>query len=480
MDKVTNKKQALLDNTVIDNLVDRQLIDLLHELPDPDVILRKANIDQEVYKEIMADPHVIGEVRSIRAGLLTFKHEIKAGDDSAAAKKALELCEAMFKKRPDEAMRWPDLSWSIGKAPLVGRRVHHVQWVKEGPYVVPSYIFDISTRSYCFNLDGELLIRTITSPQGEVADEYRWLVTRHMPERENPYGVALLSTCFWPWMFKNGGLKFFVKFCEKFGIPWPVGKYPQGTGDKEIQELVDRLQNMVEDAVAAIPEGVELDLLETKTSGDLPQERLVNLCNREMSKALTSQSLATEIIDGGSRAAADTHAERSQKNEKSDRSLVADTYCQLFAWITEINFGPNVPPPIWVYVDKKELNTSDVSFFTAAAKLIPIKREDIYKRLELSEPTDLDEVVFLGGTNKEEDKTDFAAQFAKSNTEFGAEDQAIADIVEQVKAAIDKGETLDQALDNILQLIPELDKDALNDLISNELELSFGQGMLEG
>lgn len=476
-DKVIDKKSALTDSEVIDNLLDRQLVDLLNELPDPDVILRKAGVDYAVYNEILADAHVIGEVRPLRAGLLGFKYEIKAGDDSAQADKARELCESIFTRQPNAAMRWPDVTWSIGKAPLVGRRVHHVKWQVLNGKLVPEKIFDISTESYAFNADGELLIRTIHSPEGEPPEPYRWLVTRHMPDRQNPYGIALLSCCFWPWMFKNGGMKFFVKFCEKYGVPWPIGKYPQGTDDKGIQELVERLQTMIEDAVAAVPEGVDLQLLESKAGGELPQERLVNLCNREMSKALTSQSLSTEIIDGGSRAAAETHAQRTVENLKADRALVADTYNELFKMITEVNFGPNVEAPTYKYVDKKELNTSDVNYFKQASSLVPIRREDIYKRLELSEPTDGEDVVFTGNQNREKTPGE-QSEFSKAEDEWTEQDIAIEQIINQVKQAIDAGETLDEVLTNIVNSYADIDTEALRNVVTQELEGDFGRGMV--
>ncbi|TAP38767.1 hypothetical protein EYS00_15300, partial [Alteromonas sp. KUL49] len=178
-DKVINKHAALTDSSVIENLLDHQLLDLLNELPDPDVILRKAGIDYDVYNEIMADPHVIGEVRSIRSGLLGLKSEIKAGDDSDSALKAKELCESIFKSPPHASMRWPDLTWSIGKCVLVGRRVHHVKWKVESNQLLPETLFDISHHSFAFNHDGGLLIRTMQNPAGETPEDMRWLVTRH-------------------------------------------------------------------------------------------------------------------------------------------------------------------------------------------------------------------------------------------------------------------------------------------------------------
>lgn len=480
-DKVTNKRTALLDNTVIENLIDRQLINLLNELPDPDIILRKAGIDHLVYNEILADPHIIGEVRSMRSGLLSYKYEITAGDDSAQSAKALELCKQVMKNEPHHTMRWPDLMWSIGKAPLVGRRVHHVKWEVVNRYLMPVEVFDIDPQSFAFAEGGELLIKTMQKPAGDVAEPYRWLVTRHMPDTQNPYGVALLSTCFWPWMFKNGGMKYFVKFCEKYGIPWPVAKYPLGTEQKDIDTLVDRLSAMVEDAVAAIPEDNSIDIIETTASGDLPQERLINLMNREMSKALTSQSLATEINGQGSRAASETHIKRSEVNQKTDRALVADTLNQLFDMITDVNFGVDVPAPRFTYVDKKELNTNDVLFFEKASALVPIKRTDIYERLELSEPADTDDVVFKGNATAVDDNSEESqSSFAKGDEPtWDKEDIAISELVDQVKAAIDKGETLEEALLAVEQLLPEIDSTTLDQLMRNELEIEYGLGMIE-
>jgi len=479
MDKAIDKK-ALLDNKLLENLSDRQWMSVLQELPDPDPILRKANLDQAIYQEILGDPHVLGEVRKIYAALIGFKYEIKAGDESQSAQKSKELCEGLFKKAPHKTMRWPDLFWSMGRAPLTGRRVHHVTWQKEGSYLIPDQIFNISGSGYGFSQDGDLLIHTIDNPQGELAEDYRWLTTRHMPDAENPYGVAILSACFWPWMFKNGGIKFFAKFCEKFGIPWPVTKYPKGSTETDIDELVKRMQAMLEDAVAAIPDDATLELVQANASGTMPQGSLINLMNREMSKALTSQSLATEIVDGGSRAAAETGDKRTEENNKADRALIADTMKQLFEWITLVNFGPNIPPPQFNYVDKKLLNKDDVDWLAAATELVPVATKDIYKRLDLSEPKDGDEVVFKGSEEQEAVPQDaeFSAHFS-SEESWQQEDQVIAGWIDQIKQAIDQGDTLEEALQSIVNLVPDLDIEMLAQITRPQLELEYGKGMLD-
>lgn len=475
------KKKELLDNKIIERLHDDQLVSMIHELPDTDELLRKAGVDQEVYREILQDPHVMGDVRQIYSSLLGFKYEVQAGDENATAQQAQELCQSLFKTRPHRTMRWKDLFWSIGQTPLTGRRVHAINWQEKGGKLIPEQIKDIEGRKYAFNYDGELLIKSNEIPQGEVAPDMRFLTTRHMSTATNPYGLAILSACFWPWMFKNGGLKFFVRFCERFGQPFPVGKYPQGTLEADIDKLVKSLQRLAEDAVAAIPDDSSIDLLEVKTSGQLPQERLVLLMNREMSKALTSQTAASELTDNtGSRAASQTHKERTDQNAKADRELVEDTMNQLFEFITLVNFGENVIPPTFKYVDKKQINKEDVEVIKEAASLVPVKKEDIYKRLNIAEPSETDEVIFLGTANKEAPEKSDKAEFSKGESkDWDDVDQSISDLVEQVKTAVAAGDSLEDALDAVIALVPELDKSILNDLVSQELEVEFGTGMLD-
>ncbi|UGD90289.1 DUF935 domain-containing protein [Escherichia coli] len=48
-------------------------------------------------------------------------------------------------------------------------------------------------------------------------------------------------------------MKFWLRFAEKFGSPWVIGKHPRGANDAEIEKLLDSMEQMVEDAVAAIP-----------------------------------------------------------------------------------------------------------------------------------------------------------------------------------------------------------------------------------
>jgi phage gp29-like protein len=489
---MTTNKKELLDTTLVSQLNDAAFYKLMHELPDPDILLRKAGVDAEIYKDIMQDAHVMGEVRQQYSALLSYKYEIVPGDDSAQANAAKELCESIFKRRPHRTMRWNDLFWSMGKAPLFGRRVHLVNWELNNNQYVPSEIFNIRPSQYSFDFDGNLLINKSGEVKGVEAPENRFLITRHMPDAENPYGMAILSSCFWPWMFKNGGFKFFVKYCERFGLPFPIGKYSEGTSEPDINALLDSLLKLLDEGVAAIPDNQSIELLTSNSSGEMPTERLIVRCNMEMSKAISSQTAASELQkNSGSRAATETHQGRTDKNAMADRELVTDTANQLFEIMTMLNFSEGTAPPKFSYIDKKQLNKDDVEYMDAATKLVPVKRADIYSRLNLTEPQDTDDVVFNPVISKDQsslldpampskDRTSKNfANFAETDKEWRLIDQTISDIVAQVKLAIDSGTTLEQAIDAIIKLMPELDENELNNIVKQELELEFGQGMLE-
>lgn len=208
---------------------------------------------------------------------------------------------------------------------------------------MPAKLLDRPNRRFAYAPDGALRVLTREQPlYGVPAEEAYFLLNRHMPSYDNPYGVALFSSCFWPHLFKTAGFRFTVKFCERVGIPFPVGTYPAGTLDADIQKLNDALESLLEAGWASYQEGGAITLLESKVAGGggkLVQQQLIELCNSEMSKVLSSQTLSTEQPNSGSRAAAETHRGRSADVSQSDREYIAYAYDHLWRLITRFNDG---------------------------------------------------------------------------------------------------------------------------------------------
>jgi phage gp29-like protein len=326
-------------------------------LPNPDPILRKAGKSEEVFDAIQADAHVIGELRLVRADLLRYKHRLNPGGNSRKEKRALELCQAFLDRAPAPGMSWPQTIWNIGAAPFRGQSLHEIVWERSGNELMPSMLLDRPTRRFRYDADGALRVLTRDQPMlGVEAEDAYFLLNRHMPSYDNPYGIALFSSCFWPYTFKHAGWRWFVKFCERVGIPFPIGKYPGGTPEPEIDKLEDALEELIEAGYAALQEGGSIELLESKNAGGagkLAQHQLIEAANAEMSKALSAQTLSTEQTGStGSRAAAEVHRGRSEAVSAGDRDAIAFTLDHLWRLITLFNVGPDVKPPTSEFVDE--------------------------------------------------------------------------------------------------------------------------------
>ena len=93
---VNSVKKLLLGNQIATRHNDPNFYAALQMLPNPDVILRKMGKSQEVYDAIILDAHVIGELRPMRANIITKSWRITPGGDKPEDIKAFELAQKIF------------------------------------------------------------------------------------------------------------------------------------------------------------------------------------------------------------------------------------------------------------------------------------------------------------------------------------------------------------------------------------------------
>jgi phage gp29-like protein len=376
-----------------------------------------------------------------------------------------------------------------------GYSVHEVIWQRQDRFLVPGRVIDRPQRRFQFDHDNRLrLVTRSNMVPGEELGDHKWLLTRHMPSHDNPYGVAVFSACFWPWAFKHSGYRFFTKFVERYGIPTPIGKYPRGTPKDQVTELVNQLAQMIEDTVAAIPDDKSVELLSHKGGEHSVHGAFLNLCNRELSKALTSQTLATEVQDTGSRAVAEVGHEREQAGQESDREMVQATWQELCNWITELNY-PGARPPVWEFYEESEVSQQAAETIGKIVAYAPLKRSEVYERLQFTPPQETDDVIFLGrsqaqpgqpspgaglfnapcpscghvhlhGAGNDADPLDALADQAdeEATAIFERLAQPIRDLMEQY---IEEGKTLEDLRDAIPELYPDISDDELGALLVN-------------
>lgn len=390
----------------------------LSAMPNPDPILRRIGRSATVYASIMADAHVMGDIRSIRGSFRSLDYRVVAGDEQdERAKAARDLCVWWLEHLAPNtvAVDWQEVMWQMCSAIFTGYKIHEVVWNYVGDKLLPVAVKDRANSRFSFDANGNILLLSAEHPQGAAVAAYQFVASRHMADCDNPYGKALLSSCFWPWTFKTGGFKYFVQYCERHGLPWPFARYPQGATAAEIASLERAVAGMLNNGFIVAPVGAELDLINSGSVGAaLPQENLINLCNREMSKALTGQAMVAESQKTGARAASETAAERSEGIHDSDRDIAAASFGTIFRWITTFNFGADVAAPQLEFFKRKSATKERAESYAIAASLgaRPSKRS-LLEELNIPAADDeADAIVATGAAASASAGASAVAQFA--------------------------------------------------------------------
>jgi len=336
-------------NSIINEIATRKrsfnFYNLAMMLPDPDHVLRKQGKDIRIYKELLCDPHVWACVQSRKSGVLSLEWEINRGKDKT---RQGQFIEDFF-----NSIDLHSVISEILNASLFGFQPLEIIWKKQGNLILPAAIKAKPPEWFCFDDDNRLKFRTKENYYGEDLPDRKFLCPQSNPSYENPYGERTLSRVFWPVAFKKGGLKFWVIFTEKYGMPFLIGKHPRGTSKEDTDNLADMLEAMIQDAIAVIPDDSSVEIVEAaKASSADVFDRLIDKMNAEISKAILGQTLTTELGNSGSLAAAKTHMEVRKDIVDSDKKIAEKSLNQLIQWIYELNFSEKDIPIFEMYEEE--------------------------------------------------------------------------------------------------------------------------------
>jgi len=344
-----NTKQTLSDE-IATRKRSLNFYSLGYMLPDPDPVLRKQGKDMKIYRELLCDAHVFACAQSRKSGVLSLEWDINRGQDDDKDVSRLK-----------DILKNLDIFQIINDildCTFFGFQPIEVIWQKTDNLVLPSALVAKPPEWFCYDEYNNLKFRTKENYWGEELPDKKFLCPQSNASYDNPYGERVLSRVFWSVTFKKGGMKFWVVFTEKYGIPHLIGKHPRGASKEETETLADLLENMVQDAIAVIPDDSSVEIQEAEKSSSAEIfEKLIDKMNAEISKAILGQTLTTEIGSTGSYAASQTHMSVRKDIVDSDKKLVEKTINQLIKWIYEINFsGQDIPQFEMYEIEDVDLN----------------------------------------------------------------------------------------------------------------------------
>ncbi|NLG18924.1 MAG: DUF935 family protein [Fibrobacter sp.] len=497
-----NQKGLWLDNStfvpITKNLsaeiATRRRMDFLWSgmyLPNPDPVLKRMGKDIDVYRELQTDPHLRGCIRNRKSGVLQLESGIDRGKSrSRQTKELVSLFDNL------------DLHTLIGEildAGQFGYAVLEIIWERVGNMILPARITGKPQEWFCYDQENTLRLRVPGSLTGEELPDKKFLNPRQEATYRNPYGFPDLSACFWPTTFKKGGLKFWVTFSEKYGMPFAVGKTPRSASDDEQDLLLDGLEKMIQDAIAVIPNDSSVELLESEGKGASADiyERLLRFCKEEVSIVQLGHEGAVTST-AGKLGGEDAAIQVRKDIVNADKRIVENTVNQLITWIWDLNFQG--ARPVWSMWEEedvdKDLAERDKILSDTGLKFTP----EYYKRAYNFEDGDIDtsnppapDSQFAAPAHSVE--TPGRASLSSGSGRFPDQDlldQAISDIpdpdlqnqaeglLKPVISLFAKGKSVDDVKRHLVSQYPDMDDEQMVTMLARAKFVSEIWGRLNG
>jgi phage gp29-like protein len=390
--------------------------------PDETLLKRGSGKGLKLYDEIEEDSHAYAVLQKRKLAVISRPWEVKAGGTSKKDKMAAELVKEQLEKKLDQ------LTCDLLDATLKGFAVSEIMWEDLGDEIDVKFLAR-DQRRFTFAPDNSLRLLTLQNMvTGEPVPARKFIRHSFGAKDGNPFGRGLGSKLYFPVWFKRQGISFWLIFCEKFGMPTAVGKYPNGSTQAEINKLKAALQSVAQDAGVVIPEGMLIELLEASRSStsDL-YERIVRYMDEQMSECVLGETLTTNIGSVGSKAAADTHNGVRLEISKADADLLSatinETYC---VWVTKLNVPGANPPTLWrIFEEQEDLDKRadrDKTLFDMGYRLTPKKVEEVY-----GEGYELIEDAQQAGAVSDDEFLKNSSASADSNTTDQESDQSPPD-----------------------------------------------------
>lgn len=448
-------------------------LSLLHYLPNPDPVLKKAGKDIEVYDELKVDPQVASCLGQFIDGVQSLEWEIDKGKSKSRNAKLIKSVFDAIDTR-DETGGMNRIIAEILEARLYGFQPLEVMWEKQGGLVLPVDIVGKAPRRFRFDAENRLMLITRNQMQGELVPDYKFLVPTHRGTYDNPYGTGVLSMCFWPVAFKKGGIKFLLTFAEKYGMPYIVGKHEFTELDK-INSFIGHLENLVQDGIIAIDNKRQnIDVVTTGqgTSAEI-YERLVTMMERQISLAILHHADATSQTPGklGNE---DGTAVVRQSVVNASKTLVAQTMNVLIRWIFEVN-GLQGDIPKFLFFEEDDVDMEVAQRDEILSRMGVQFSKSYLMRAYGFDEEDIEVSPAQPPVNFTEDQT-IKDGFTASTTEAKNLHELGADFLEPLLAKIDSASSYEDLLSDLASMLPEMPTEAIEAALTRNMAAAHTLG----
>ncbi|HHG4751814.1 TPA: DUF935 domain-containing protein, partial [Pseudomonas aeruginosa] len=347
-----------------------------------------------------------------------------------------------------------------------GYAVSELIYGRDDRYITLEAIKVRNRRRFRYDQDGGLRLLTPNNMfEGEPCPApYFWHFSTGADNDDEPYGLGLAHWLYWPVFFKRNGIKFWLIFLDKFGMPTAVGRYDDKTATPEDKaKLLAALHAIQTDSAIIMPAGMQAELLEAGRSGTGDYKILHDTMDATIAKVGLGQVASTQGTPGrlGND---DLQADVRLDLVKADADLVCESFNLGPArWLTEWNFPGAQPPRVYRVIEEPEDITAKAERDEKVFRMSGFKPTQGYVQetyaVEVQDGVASVQAEGTGPTPSAEfaeadPPTDPAAAMTPQLAD--AMRPAVSSWTSQLRALVDQADSLEDLRERLLELAPQL------------------------
>lgn len=429
------------------------------------------------------DAHLFAEISKRKRVLAAIPWRIEPPRNASAAEKADAewLTEAVV-----DIEGWEELLIDMADGIGHGFSAIELEWARYGQERLVRRFHHRPQTWFCVP-DGQqdaLNLRSSRSGTGEPLLPFGWML--HRPKARSGYvaRTGLFRVLAWPYLFKHYAVRDLAELLEIYGLPIRLGKYPPGTADAEKASLLRAVIQLGHSAAGIIPEGMAIEFQKAAEGSETPFLAMMRQCDDAISKAVLGGTLTSQTSEsgGGAMALGNVHNEVRQDLKAADARQLAGTLTRDLLWpllvLNRAGYDDPRRAPRLVFDtrDPSEIARAAANIKTAVGLGMDVPLQFAREQLGIPEPQGGEAIIgapvpppgfATGATLLRQAALAARVPPAANGLTPDAPAQqaellarqlgpAVTDWVEQVRALVERSETLEEVRDGLLALMPDM------------------------
>ncbi|HMW55141.1 DUF935 domain-containing protein [Accumulibacter sp.] len=457
------------------------------------------------------DAHLSGEIGKRKLALLTLDWDIVPPPRATAQEK--KHADWLKETLTDAVDPLDDLILALMDGPGHGFAAVELAWSRAGREWLPGFL-PRPQDWFCLPRSLDTLRLADGSAEGSELWPFGWVKHVHGAAKTGALGrLGLYRALLRPWLYKQYSVGDLAEFIEAYGLPFILGRYNDKASEDEKASLLQAVVDLGHDARAIMPAQMSIEIQKVTSGGDgVPHLALIDWCERAESKLILGQVLSAEAkATGLGSGVAQVHNDVRHDILESDARRIGATLTRDLCYpLLAINWGLESLSrcPRLVF------DTSQPEDLTAYADALPklvqqglrISVEWVHERLGIPIAGDGEDILRstpvgalgdapptkpeanpprspapervsalaagparLAADLAAEDPAQAALNAALADLPGGAIDAAMRALLAPAIAALQAGESPDEAGDAVLAAFPSLDSRELEDLLARAI-----------